>query len=146
MSTLQQRLQDYLSMRRQLGQPKAGLDGQHEQGMVAASEPGRAIGGGEELLDLCVREEPDDRPTLTLIRDRQHALNVCRERGLLLAAGVDSSVIALWLGHESVNTTQIYLHAHLALKEAALAKTSPFRARPGRFRPDDRLLGFLNAL
>lgn len=64
----------------------------------------------------------------------------------LLAAGVDSSVIALWLGHESVNTTQIYLHAHLALKEAALAKTSQFRARPGRFRPDDRLLGFLNAL
>lgn len=64
----------------------------------------------------------------------------------LLAAGVDSSVIALWLGHESVNTTQIYLHAHLALKEAALAKTAPRNVKPGRFRPDDRLLGFLNAL
>lgn len=64
----------------------------------------------------------------------------------LLGAGVDSSVIALWLGHESVNTTQIYLHAHLALKEAALAKTTPRNVKPGRFRPDDRLLSFLNAL
>lgn len=64
----------------------------------------------------------------------------------LLAAGVDSSVIALWLGHESVNTTQIYLHAHLALKEAALARITPPNVRPGRFRPDDRLLAFLSAL
>lgn len=64
----------------------------------------------------------------------------------LLAAGVDSSVIALWLGHESVNTTQIYLHAHLALKEAALAKTTPRNVKPGRFRPGDQLLQFLSAL
>ena len=64
----------------------------------------------------------------------------------LLAADVDSSVIALWLGHESVNTTQTYLHAHLALKEAALAKTTPPHVRPGRYRPADRLLQFLNAL
>ena len=64
----------------------------------------------------------------------------------LLAADVDSSVIALWLGHESVNTTQIYLHAHLALKEAALAKTTPLEVKPGRYRPADRLLQFLNAL
>jgi site-specific recombinase XerD len=64
----------------------------------------------------------------------------------LLAAGVDSSVIALWLGHESVNTTQIYLHAHLALKEAALARTTPSNVRPGRFGPDDQLLAFLSAL
>ena len=64
----------------------------------------------------------------------------------LLAAGVDSSVIAMWLGHESVNTTQIYLHAHIALKEVALAKATPLTIRAGRFRPDDRLLSFLNAL
>jgi site-specific recombinase XerD len=64
----------------------------------------------------------------------------------LLAADVDSSVIALWLGHESVNTTQIYLHAHLALKEAALAKTTPLRIKPERYRPADRLLQFLSAL
>ena len=64
----------------------------------------------------------------------------------LLSADVDSSVIALWLGHESVNTTQTYLHAHLALKEAALAKTTPPRVVPGRYRPADRLLQFLSAL
>jgi len=64
----------------------------------------------------------------------------------LLAADVDSSIIALWLGHESVNTTQIYLHAHLGLKEAALAKTSPHPMKPMRFQPGDRLLQFLSAL
>ena len=65
----------------------------------------------------------------------------------LLQAGVDCSVIALWLGHESIETTQTYLHAHLALKEAALAKLKPLRQGKGtRFRPNDRLLEFLNAL
>jgi site-specific recombinase XerD len=64
----------------------------------------------------------------------------------LLAAGVDTSVIALWLGHENVETTQIYLHAHLALKEAALAKTRPLISKQARFRPSDKLLEFLNAL
>lgn len=64
----------------------------------------------------------------------------------LLESGVDSSVIALWLGHESVETTQVYLHAHLALKEAALAKTAPLNSKPGRFRPADHLLQFLNTL
>jgi integrase/recombinase XerD len=64
----------------------------------------------------------------------------------LLAAGVDTSVIALWLGHENVETTQIYLHAHLALKEAALAKTRPLTGKHARFRPGDKLLAFLTAL
>jgi site-specific recombinase XerD len=64
----------------------------------------------------------------------------------LLQSGVDRSVIALWLGHESVETTQIYLDATLAMKEQALAKTSPHRSRPGRFKPGDQLLGFLNSL
>ena len=64
----------------------------------------------------------------------------------LLQAGVDRSVIALWLGHESVETTQIYLEATLAMKERALAKTSPAHGRPGRYQPGDQLLGFLNSL
>jgi site-specific recombinase XerD len=65
----------------------------------------------------------------------------------LLQAGVDCSVIALWLGHESIETTQTYLHAHLALKEAALAKLRPYeRGKRIRFRPTDRLLAFLEAL
>jgi integrase/recombinase XerD len=64
----------------------------------------------------------------------------------LLQAGVDTSVIALWLGHESVQSTQVYLHADLALKEQALARTKPPDAAPGRYRPPDKLLAFLEAL
>ncbi len=64
----------------------------------------------------------------------------------LLQAGVDRSVIALWLGHERPDTTQIYLHANLALKEHALAKTTPLNIQPGRYRPDDELLAFLKNL
>jgi integrase/recombinase XerD len=64
----------------------------------------------------------------------------------LLHAGVDTTVIALWLGHERVDTTQIYLHADMALKERALARTKPPDAKPGRYRPPDALLAFLEAL
>ena len=64
----------------------------------------------------------------------------------LLQEGVDRSVIALWLGHESVETTQHYLAATLAMKEKALAKMTPLRGRPGRYRPGDSLLAFLNNL
>jgi integrase len=64
----------------------------------------------------------------------------------LLQSGVDRSVIALWLGHESPETTQIYLEADLALKEKALSRTAPFATSPGRYRPGDRLLEFLKGL
>src|SRR5438094_4647995 len=64
----------------------------------------------------------------------------------LLQGGVDRAVIALWLGHESVETTQIYLDADLALKEKALAKTQPISSKQGRFRPEDSLLAFLKSL
>jgi len=64
----------------------------------------------------------------------------------LVQAGVDRSVIALWLGHESVDTTQIYLEATLAMKQRALSKTKPLKGRFRRFRPGDPLLGFLNNL
>lgn len=64
----------------------------------------------------------------------------------LLQAGMDRAVIALWLGHESVETTQIYLDANLAMKEQALLKTAPPEGKPGRYRPDDRLLAFLKEL
>jgi integrase/recombinase XerD len=64
----------------------------------------------------------------------------------LLQHGVDRSVIALWLGHESVETTQMYLHADLRLKEAALDKVTPPGVQPGRFRPDDDLMAFLEGL
>ncbi|MDQ6744977.1 MAG: site-specific integrase [Actinomycetota bacterium] len=64
----------------------------------------------------------------------------------LLHAGVDSAVIALWLGHESVEATQIYLHADMAIKERALARTTPPNSIPGHYRPPDTLLAFLEAL
>ena len=64
----------------------------------------------------------------------------------LLQEGVEQSVIALWLGHESLETTQIYLDANLELKEKVLAKTTPPGGKPGRYRPDDKLLAFLKSL
>ena len=64
----------------------------------------------------------------------------------LLHHGVDQSVIALWLGHESVETTQMYMHADLRLKEKALARVTAPESKPGRYRPDDSLLAFLEAL
>ena len=64
----------------------------------------------------------------------------------LLHAGVDTSMIALWLGHEQADTTQIYLHADLVLKEKALARTTPPDVQPGRYNPPDSLLAFLEAL
>jgi site-specific recombinase XerD len=64
----------------------------------------------------------------------------------LLHAGVDTTVIALWLGHEQIQTTQIYLHADLAIKQKALDRTTPPSVKPGRYQPNDRILAFLDAL
>jgi integrase len=64
----------------------------------------------------------------------------------LLAHGVDRAVIALWLGHESVETTQMYLHADMRLKEQALARLRPADVFPARYRPTDQLLAFLDRL
>lgn len=64
----------------------------------------------------------------------------------LLHAGVDITVIALWLGHESPNTTRTYLHADMQLKENAIARTTPPNTTPGRYQPTDTLIAFLNQL
>ncbi len=64
----------------------------------------------------------------------------------LLQNGVDCTVIALWLGHESVETTQVYVHADMRLKEQALARVAVTTTKPGRYRPDDALLSYLEAL
>ena len=64
----------------------------------------------------------------------------------LLQSGVDLATIALWLGHEDLRTVQIYLHADLAHKERALARTTPPNTRPGRYRPPDPILAFLEGL
>ena len=64
----------------------------------------------------------------------------------LLHSGVDRTVIALWLGHESVETTQMYIHADMKMKETAIAKTRPVDTKHGRYRPSDKLLAFLEGL
>jgi site-specific recombinase XerD len=64
----------------------------------------------------------------------------------LLQQGIDLSVIALWLGHESIDTTRIYLDANLELKQRVLDAFAPPNGEPGRYRPDDKLLAFLNSL
>jgi site-specific recombinase XerD len=64
----------------------------------------------------------------------------------LLHAGVDIAVIALWLGHEQTETTQIYLHADMTIKQRALDRATPPKTRPGRYRPGDAVLAFLDSL
>ena len=64
----------------------------------------------------------------------------------LLQAGVDTSVIALWLGHAGVRSTDAYIHADISIKEKALALTTPASGKPGRYRPTDKVLAFLDAL
>ena len=89
------------------------------------------------------------RAQCTSLRQKRISPHVLRHTAAmeLLQAGVDCSVIALWLGHESMETTQVYLHAHMALKESALAKVPALKGQPhGRYRPPDRLLQFLHAL
>ena len=65
---------------------------------------------------------------------------------LLRAGDVDIATIALWLGHESIKTTRIYEHADPKLKEQAIARIAPFGTKPGRYRPTDTLLAFLEGL
>ena len=84
-------------------------------------------------------------PSLTRKRITPHVLRHTSAMQLL-HAGVDSAVIALWLGHADVRSTQTYLHADLSIKERALARTTPTSTRPGRYRPPDPILAFLESL
>jgi integrase/recombinase XerD len=84
-------------------------------------------------------------PSLQTKRVTPHVLRHTNAM-LLKANHVDIATIALWLGHESIKTTQIYQHADPALKERAIARTAPLGAKPGRYRPTDQLLPFLEAL
>ena len=84
-------------------------------------------------------------PSLTAKRVTPHVLRHTNAM-LLRAKEVDIATIALWLGHESTQTTHIYEHADGALKERAIARTAPLGAKPGRYRPSDTLLAFLETL
>jgi integrase/recombinase XerD len=84
-------------------------------------------------------------PSLTAKRVTPHTLRHSNAM-MLRAKGVDIATIALWLGHESTQTTHIYEHADPALKEQAIARTAPLGVKPGRYRPSDTLLAFLESL
>ncbi len=101
--------------------------------------------GVHYLLAKHVAAATDVCPSLKHKRVTPHVLRHTAAMDLL-QAGVEQSVIALWLGHESIETTQIYLDANLELKQRVLEMTTPPNGRPGRYRPDDRLLAFLKSL
>ena len=97
---------------------------------------------------LLARHVAQARKKCASLRKKRVSPHVLRHAAAMemLQAGVDRAMIAIWLGHESVETTQIYLDADLSLKEAALAKTNPIKGSPKRFQPDDELLAFLKQL
>lgn len=101
--------------------------------------------GVQYILSKHVNNARAKCPSLKTKRVSPHVLRHSTAMNLL-QHGVDRSVIALWLGHESMDTTQIYLHANLELKEQALAKTKPFGGQSHRYRPPDQMLAFLQAL
>jgi site-specific recombinase XerD len=84
-------------------------------------------------------------PSLATRRVTPHTLRHTAAM-FLREAGVDISVIALWLGHESITSTQIYMHADLAVKQRALDRTKPARTAPNRYHPSDALLNYLDSL
>ena len=97
------------------------------------------------VLDKHVAVAREACPSLKKKRVTSHVLRHTTAMELL-RSGVDRAVIALWLGHESVETTSVYLHADLQLKEEAMAKTTPADLPPHRYQPDDEVMAFLNSL
>jgi integrase/recombinase XerD len=84
-------------------------------------------------------------PSIKAKRITMHTLRHTAAMRLLLA-GNDITVIALWLGHEQISTTNVYLHADMTHKQQAIDRTKPLTAKPGRYRPPDALIAFLQAL
>jgi integrase/recombinase XerD len=99
----------------------------------------------ERLITKYTHRAERTCPSLKRKRVSPHVLRHAAAMDLL-QHGVDRSVIALWLGHESVETTQMYLHADMRLKEKALLRTAPLGVKTARYQPDDKLLAFLEAL
>lgn len=121
--------------------------GGSDDGVVFPNARGTQISpdGVQYLLAKHVAKARETCPSLKEKRVSPHVLRHTAAMELL-QAGVDHSVIALWLGHESPETTSIYLQANLALKEKILEKTRPLDVKAGRYRPSDKLLQFLKGL
>jgi site-specific recombinase XerD len=120
--------------------------GQSEQPLFV-TRAGRALSRDalEHRLAKHVANAANAAPSLQRKKVTLHGLRHTAAMRLL-RAGIDTSVIALWLGHEKVETTQIYIRADLSIKERALARTAPAGTRPGRYQPADSLVAFLEAL
>ena len=101
--------------------------------------------GVEYILAKHIKAASNECPSLERKRVSPHVLRHTAAMELL-QHGVDRFIIALWLGHESVETTQMYVHADLRLKEKILKRISPLNVKAGRYRPTDRLLTFLQGL
>ncbi len=99
----------------------------------------------ERRLAIHLRSAATSCPSIDTKHITMHTLRHTAAMRLLLA-GNDITVIALWLGHEQITTTQIYLHADMTHKQQAIDRTKPLAAKPGRYRPPDALLAFLEAL
>ncbi len=97
------------------------------------------------LLDKHTTTAASQCPSLGTKRVTPHTLRHTNAM-LLRAENVDIHTIALWLGHESIKSTEVYLHADNKLKQQAIERTTPTGTRPGRYRPPDKLLGFLDGL
>ena len=121
-----------------------------ERGEAQVVFPNRGGGrlssdGVQYLLAKHVRNARENCPSLLNKRVSPHRLRHTAAMNLL-QAGVDTTVIAMWLGHESVETTHVYLEADLELKRRMLAKTTPHSTTPSTYKPDDALLTFLKNL
>lgn len=120
--------------------------GKPEDPVFPSSKGGRLSADAlQRLVSRHVATARQKCPSLISQRVTPHTLRHGAAMALL-RRGVDLSVIALWLGHESTETTQIYLHADMQLKEKALAHAAPSGIEPTLFRPPDALLAFLESL
>jgi site-specific recombinase XerD len=120
--------------------------GQPEQPVFPSIRGGRLSRDAiERLIAKYTKAAQHCCPSLKRKRVTPHVLRHAAAMDLL-QHGVDRSVIALWLGHESAETTQMYLHADMRLKEKALSRTSPLGVKLTRYQPDDKLLAFLEGL
>jgi site-specific recombinase XerD len=122
----------------QTGEPTSFLFPNRDGGRLSADAMQRLVAKQVELASRAC-------PSLAKKRVSPHVLRHTAAMELL-QAGVDRSLIAIWLGHESLDTTQIYLDANLALKEDIMAKVRPMQSSARRYRPDDGLLTFLRSL
>jgi site-specific recombinase XerD len=125
-------------LRERQGQPEDPLFPTRQGGMLSRHTVSL-------LISKHAATAADRSPSINGKRITPHTLRHTNAM-LLRAGGIDLATIALWLGHEQIQTTRIYEHADPALKEQAVARLAPLGTKPGRYRPSDALLAFLDSL